>query len=129
MWNDISGYNGKYTVSIFGDIKSVARVKPNNQPIPERILKQYTDDNGYKCVSLYSDNKSKRFRVHRIVANTFIENPNCKKTVNHKDGVKSNNSVENLEWNTYSENKKHSFRVLGETHWLKGKKGKDNQAL
>lgn len=128
MWKEIEAYQGKYLISKNGEVKSVARIKSNNQPIPERILKQSTDSSGYKYVSLYNEElkKNKRYRVHRLVAVAFLPNPENKEVVNHKNGIKSDNFVENLEWATYGENKSHSFKELGETHWLTGKTGKNN---
>ena len=61
------------------------------------------------CVSLGSRNKKKVFKIHKAVAETFIPNPENKKTVNHINGNKQNNSLENLEWSTYSENVQHAF--------------------
>lgn len=68
-------------------------------------------DIGYKQVRLTNDyNKdSKLFMIHRLVAEAFIDNPENKQTVNHKDGNKHNNNVDNLEWATYSENNQHAY--------------------
>lgn len=66
---------------------------------------------GYYAVVLYKPKKS--HYVHRLIAEHFIDNPNNKNQVNHKDGDKSNNTIDNLEWVTHSENELHSYRVLG----------------
>ena len=81
---------------------------------------------GYLYIRLNKKNKSKRFRVHRLIAEHFLENLESKPHVNHKDGIKTNNSVENLEWVTISENTKHAFN-LG---LAKNKKGfEDSQSI
>lgn len=67
------------------------------------------DSHGYKMVSLRVDRKSKHMLVHRLVALTFLPNPDDKPQVNHIDGDKTNNRLENLEWNTSSENIRHAF--------------------
>ena len=64
---------------------------------------------GYLCVDIQEEGIAKKHYVHRLLAEHFIPNPDNKKTVNHKDGVKSNNNLSNLEWATYSENSKHAY--------------------
>ena len=75
-------------------------------------IKSFVMSNGYVYVYLYKNSKKKTLKVHRLVAETFLENKENKKQVNHKDGVKTNNCVENLEWATQSENQRHAF-VIG----------------
>lgn len=73
-------------------------------------LKQTINRDGYAMVKLCDNGYEKNCSVHRLVAETFLPNPDNKKTVNHKDGNKTNNKVENLEWATYSENEKHAYK-------------------
>jgi len=113
----IKGYENSYGIDSEGVVYSCF---DNNL----KIRKLSTDKGGYLVVTLYSKNKSKQFKVHRLVASAFIDNPENKKCVNHKDGNKKNNNISNLEWCTHGENKSHSFRVLNEKHWHKGKTGK-----
>ena len=88
----------------------------------EKIIKPTPDKDGYEIVSLWKNNKRKSFRVHRMVAELYLPNPHNKPQVNHKDGNKTNNKLENLEWATASENNKHKYRILKSKH----PKTKDN---
>ena len=116
IWKDIKEYEGLYEVSNSGRVKSIRFGK-------ERILKLGTDRYGYLYVILAKNNKQKTFRIHRLVAEAFIPNPDNLPMINHRDENKSNNNVENLEWcdNKYNSNfgtrnerisKRHSKPVL-----------------
>ena len=95
VWADIEGYEGLYQVSNYGRVRSIHIMKP-------RIHK------GYCNVNLRKGYEMKSYRVHRLVANAFIDNPENKPEVNHIDAVKHNNNVSNLEWVTAKENMKHA---------------------
>ena len=79
----------------------------------EKILKPYKGSSGYEHIILYKEKSKKTFDLHRLVASSFIPNPENKKEVNHKNGIKTDNRVKNLEWVTRSENLIHRRRVLG----------------
>lgn len=93
IWKDIEGYEGLYQISSLGQVKSLKDKYGNSR---EKILKQ--DKNVYLQITLYKNGKKKTFLVHRLVAITFIDNPNNLPMVNHKDENKENNCVDNLEW-------------------------------
>lgn len=93
-WRDIKGYEGMYQVSNYGRIKSLNY----NHTKKEKILKGIIDENGYLKVGLSKGGKLDCKRIHRLVAEAFLENPNNLPQVNHKDECKTNNHVENLEW-------------------------------
>lgn len=103
IWKDVKDYEGIYKVSSKGRVKSVERVTVDSigrkHHRKERILKDHMY-NGYLYVRLYDGPK----RIHRLVAEVFIPNPDNKPQVNHKDEDKTNNCVENLEWMTHREN-------------------------
>lgn len=106
-WADIEGYEGLYKVSDHGRVKRV-------DGGTERLIKiQVNQHNGYCYAHLSKDGKVKAHRVHRLVAEHFIENPENKEQVNHRDGDKTNNMYTNLEWLSASENQLHRYRVLG----------------
>ena len=119
QWKPIKGYDGMYEVSDSGEVRSLDRTRSANirhvteMKIKGKILKQNTKRNGYKTVDLCKDNKPKTILVHRIVAETFIPNPNGYRFVNHKDSNRENNKVENLEWVTSSENRRHGIKTGG----------------
>lgn len=119
IWADIDGYSGLYQVSNIGRIKSLGGKSNHNS---EMIMKQQ-EILGYMSVTLTKDSVQKMYKVHRLVANAFIDNSDSKPQVNHKDGNKKNNIVSNLEWVTPSENSKHAF----ENGLSKIQRGKDNQ--
>lgn len=81
-----------------------------------RVLKQETDKDGYRSVVLCENNKPRRFRVSRLVAAAFHRPPAEGEEVNHKDGVRSNNRANNLEWLTGRQNQQHSYQVLGRAY-------------
>ena len=112
IWKDIKGYEGYYQVSNLGEVRSVDRVKWNGVKyvhIKGRILKKSDDRHGYYHVSLSKDGKVKKKKVHKLVAITFLENLDDLYCINHIDGKKKNNNVNNLEWCSSSENNKHAW--------------------
>lgn len=114
IWKDIEGYEGLYQVSNLGRVKSLERYKENHtklQKIREKIKRLRIHTAGYLVADLYKENESKTFFVHRLVAQAFISNENNLPQVNHIDGNKENNRVENLEWCTNQENQKHAYKI------------------
>lgn len=101
IWKDIPNYEGFYQVSNYGRVKSLSRIinhKSTGKVISkEKILKPHTHY-GYKNVLLSKNNEKKYKKIHRLVAETFIPNPNNLPYINHKNENRSDNRVENLEW-------------------------------
>ena len=106
IWKDVKNYEGLYQVSNYGRVKSLNfdRIKK------EKIMKSYVDKIGYYSIRLCKNGKSKLVRVHRLVAESFLQRPNKNTEVNHIDGNKLNNFVDNLEWVTHKENMIHAFK-------------------
>ena len=108
-FKDILGYEGLYQVSNFGNVKSLPKGDGNGNR--ERLLKfdvSGRSATSYHRVTLCKDSKTKRFQVHQLVAQAFIENTDSKPLVNHIDNNGQNNHVSNLEWCTHIENMQHS---------------------
>lgn len=115
VWKDITGYEGYYQVSNLGRVRSVDRMvkgkKENLRFVKGRILQPNLSE-GYLMVGLCKSGRQSTIRVHRLVAEAFIPNPENKRTVNHIDENKLNNTITNLEWATDKENCGHGNRTV-----------------
>lgn len=144
IWKDVVGYEGLYQVSNLGRVKSLYREfwcgKDYNilKKYPETILTIWLDNGGYEYVTFTRNSKSKKFKVHRLVGEAFIPNPENKPQIDHIDTIRTNNKVENLRWVTRSENnlnpitlKRYSTTKMGDKNPFKKIKKKvfqiDNQ--
>jgi len=108
IWRDIDGYNGWYQVSNKGNFRSWNLYGFNKRRDKARELGKFLTNSGYYIVHLRNSNGHKSCLTHRIVAKAFIPNPEKKKYINHKNGIKTDNRVENLEWCTCQENVDHA---------------------
>jgi len=108
-WRDIKGYEGIYKISNKGNVKSLCRISRHGRFIKEKILKPAKDKDGYILVTLCKNGRQKTSKVHRLVCCAFVNNIDNKPCVNHKNGIKNDNTVDNLEWVTIKENTQHSY--------------------
>jgi hypothetical protein len=111
-WKDIQGYEGKYQISSFGRVRNIQK---------GNFLNPSPNYKGYLRVNLWKNGGYKTKVVHRLVCKAFLDNPDNKPQVNHIDGDKTNNKLQNLEWVTNDENKKHAVK-LGLTARMPGTK-------
>lgn len=128
IWVEMEEFGNEFSVSNYGRIKRKSRTwysgRQNTtiKTIPESIVKQRIIPDGYVKVTICYKGVKKSYSVHVLVAKYFIPNPQNLPQVNHKDGNKSNNLVENLEWCTASQNALHSSRVLHPNTYGKNKR-------
>ena len=115
IWKDIKGYEGYYQVSNLGNVRSVERIVDYSDGIKRlrkgSILKAEKNRNGYLRITLSKSSKVKKMMIHRLVAQAFIPNPSNLPEINHKDEVKTNNRVGNLEWCSHLYNSRYGTRL------------------
>ena len=114
IWKDITGFENLYQVSNLGNVRRIKYFDNSNKATKKVpfLLKKRIDKDGYYKVTLINKNIRKNVFCHRLVAIEFIDNPLNKKQVNHKDGIKNNNDINNLEWVSQSENRIHCLKYL-----------------
>lgn len=131
IWFDIKGFEGLYAFSNHLRVKGIGRIAERNNSnmvIQERIIKPVLDKStGYFKVVLSKNNKKTKFYIHRLVGEYILGNPTNEDCINHKNGIKTDNDPENLEWCSVADNNRHAFETglqkKGKDHHLYGKKG------
>ena len=109
IWKDIEGYEDLYQVSNLGRVRRLKFINKTTNKYQERIVAITDNGEGYKIVSLCKNGKRKNYYIHRLIATYFIPNKENKLEINHIDGNKNNNNINNLEWCTRSENLIHAY--------------------
>lgn len=112
VWRDVKGFEGLYQVSNMGRVKILARIDKWGYKRKERMVKSSLSASGYLQINLYKNGKHCVTRAHRLVAQAFIPNPNNYPIINHKDEVRTNNKVSNLEWCTVEYNNNYGTRNI-----------------
>jgi hypothetical protein len=108
----LDGYGrNKYCVFEDGRVVALGRVSTRGHIVLDHVLHPHANSSGYLRVSMNLEGEQREYFIHRLVAECFVENPDNKKIVNHKDGDKHNNTASNLEWCTNGENNKHAFAL------------------
>lgn len=128
-WKDIKDFEGLYKISDYGRVKSLERFRKLHSKlvrVPEIIRKNGYDKDGYQIIPLNKNSKKYMKKIHRLVAEAFIVNPDNKKYVNHKDCNRWNNNVNNLEWCTSKENVLYCKKMNHFYHPTRGKFRGDN---
>jgi len=135
MWKDIKEYEGLYQISNLGRVKSLPQLY--NRILKQGYIEYFTSEKiiginnnkiKYSQVTLVKNGIKKYYKIHRLVALNFITNPLNKKEVNHINGIKNDNRVENLEWATSSENQIHAVKT-GLQKPIKGKNNKRSKRI
>lgn len=131
IWKDVVGYEGMYQVSNLGHVKSLDRKRSDGHNIKGVMLKIIHDKYGYCIVSLCKNGQNKLKKVHRLVAEAFIPNPDNLPQVVHKDDVvsKDNNTVENLMWSTVKDNNTSTNRLKRCSESMSGHKYTEEQVI
>lgn len=110
IWRLISGYENIYKISNYGQVKRLKSHDLRGRNVKEKILKNILGNHGYYRVTL-CNGIQKAFTLHRLLALAFLPNPFKYPCINHKNGVKTDNRLENLEWCSYSHNQSHAIRT------------------
>lgn len=122
VWKDIKGYEGKYQVSNMGEVRTLnyrySGVAKN--------LSKLSHNGGYSSIALSKFGKVTQYLIHRLVAQEFIENPNNFLEINHKNSIRTDNRVDNLEWCTRSYNNYYSYKFNGRKSPMLGRTGEKN---
>lgn len=115
IWKEVEGCEGIYLASSFCRFKALSKIKINGKKCsyvaPDKVLKQWINNKGYLCIDFKVNKKQHHNLSHRVIAKLFIPNPDNKPCINHKNGVKMDNRLDNLEWCTKRENSIHAFKT------------------